>query len=298
MNRDTAARAIDTFLRALGRDPDHEPALVGTGARVAAAFADELLVGYGVDVDELLSQNVFAGKTELVVVRDLPIATICPHHLMPSMGVATVAFAPEDHIVGVGTVARVVDAFARRLALQEEIGERVVAALQKHLAPRWTACRIALTHACMSAGAAVRTAPASRRSLSPAGTSTKPSSTERSGLRVEETLKLVGSLARASLEGGAMVRLVYPPFHVLVALVNGLPYAIEDACNHAGASLSEGEREGACVSCPMHAYVFELATGRLVRPRGFCDDQRCFVARFDGDDVVVLDPGALTLVGL
>jgi len=117
-------------------------------------------------------------------------------------------------------------------------------------------------------------------------------------LRVEETLKLVGSLARASLEGGAMVRLVYPPFHVLVALVNGLPYAIEDACNHAGASLSEGEREGACVSCPMHAYVFELATGRLVRPRGFCDDQRCFVARFDGDDVVVLDPGALTLVGL
>lgn len=151
MDRETAARAIDAFLRALGRDPDHDPELAGTGSRVAAAFADELLAGYGVDVDALLSQNVFAGKTELVVVRDVPLATTCPHHLMPSLGVATVAFAPEDHIVGVGTVAGVVDAFARRLALQEEIGERVVAALQKHLAPRWTACRIVLTHSCMSA---------------------------------------------------------------------------------------------------------------------------------------------------
>jgi nitrite reductase (NADH) small subunit len=111
-------------------------------------------------------------------------------------------------------------------------------------------------------------------------------------------LKLVGRVARTSLEGGALVRLAYPPFHVLVALADGIPYAIEDACNHAGASLSEGERDGACVSCPMHGYVFELATGRLVQPRGLCDDQRCFVARLDGDDVVVWDPGAeLTFIG-
>jgi GTP cyclohydrolase I len=53
--------------------------------------------------------------------------------------------------VGVGTVARLVDAFARRLVLQEQLGERVVAALQKHLAPRWAACRIVLTHGCMTA---------------------------------------------------------------------------------------------------------------------------------------------------
>jgi nitrite reductase/ring-hydroxylating ferredoxin subunit len=117
-------------------------------------------------------------------------------------------------------------------------------------------------------------------------------------LHVEAALKLVGRLARACLEGGRLVRLTYPPFHVLVALVDGLPYAIEDACNHAGASLSEGERDGGCVSCPMHGYVFELATGRLVLPRGLCGDQRCFVARIDGDEVVVSDPGAaLTLIG-
>jgi GTP cyclohydrolase I len=150
MDREAAARAIDAFLRALGRDPEREPELVGTGARVAAAYADELLVGYGVDVDAMLAQNVFAGHSELVVVRDVPVTTTCPHHLMPAIGVATVAFAPDEHLVGIGTVARLIETFARRLALQEGIGERTVAALQKHLSPRWTACRITLSHACMT----------------------------------------------------------------------------------------------------------------------------------------------------
>jgi GTP cyclohydrolase IA len=150
-DRDAAARAIDAFLRALGRDPDREPELFGTAARVTAAYADELLVGYGVDVDGMLAQAVFAGRSDLVIVRDIPLSTTCPHHLLPATGVATVAFAPEEHLVGVGTVARVLDAFARRLAVQEDVGERTVAALQKHLAPRWTACRIVLAHTCMTA---------------------------------------------------------------------------------------------------------------------------------------------------
>jgi GTP cyclohydrolase I len=151
MDQEAAARAIDAFLRALGRDPEREPDLAETGMRVAEAYADELLAGYDVDVDALLSQNVFAGRSELVVVRDIPLTTTCPHHLMQAIGVATVAFAPEEHLVGVGAVTRVMDAFARRLILQEQIGERAVAALQKHLAPRWTACRVALRHGCMTA---------------------------------------------------------------------------------------------------------------------------------------------------
>jgi nitrite reductase/ring-hydroxylating ferredoxin subunit len=116
---------------------------------------------------------------------------------------------------------------------------------------------------------------------------------------VTPALKLVGRVPRKSLEGGALVRLDYPPFHVLVALVDGDPYAIEDACNHAGASLSEGERQGACVACPMHGYVFHLATGRLMAPQGLCDDQRRFVARLDADDVVVWDPGpGVSILGI
>jgi nitrite reductase/ring-hydroxylating ferredoxin subunit len=97
-----------------------------------------------------------------------------------------------------------------------------------------------------------------------------------------------------------MVRLEDPPFHVLVAIVGDTPCAIEDACNHAGASLSEGDRRGGAehaplrslpqVVCPMHGYIFDLVTGRLVAPRGLCGDQRQFLAHFEGADVVVWDP--------
>lgn len=151
MDRDAAARAIEAFLRALGRDPERDPELLGTGARVADAYADELLDGYRVDVDALLSQSVIAGSTDLVIVRDLAVTTICPHHLLPAVGTATVAFAPDEYIIGVGVVGALVDAFAHRFALQEHIGDRVVAALQKHLAPEWAGCRLVLSHACMTA---------------------------------------------------------------------------------------------------------------------------------------------------
>lgn len=93
-----------------------------------------------------------------------------------------------------------------------------------------------------------------------------------------------------------MVRLDDPPFHVLVTLVNDEPHAIEDACNHAGASLSEGARRGGNVICPMHGYIFELATGKLLEPRGLCGDQRTFVARREGDHVAVWDAGAGVVV--
>jgi nitrite reductase/ring-hydroxylating ferredoxin subunit len=96
-----------------------------------------------------------------------------------------------------------------------------------------------------------------------------------------------------------MVRLDDPPFHVLVTLVGDRAVAIEDSCNHAGASLSEGTRKGDCVLCPMHGYIFELATGELIAPRGLCGDQRTFVAEREGDQVVVWDaaPG-VELIGL
>src|SRR5580692_5286020 len=83
MDREAAARAVDAFLRALGRDPAHEPELAGTGERVARAWADELLEGYAVDVDALLAENVMAGPPEFVALRRIPVATTGPHPLMP-----------------------------------------------------------------------------------------------------------------------------------------------------------------------------------------------------------------------
>ncbi len=91
------------------------------------------------------------------------------------------------------------------------------------------------------------------------------------------------------LKEKGMLRLEYPPFDILVAWVDGEVFAIEDACNHAGASLAEGWLETKCIVCPMHAYVFDLATGKLVRPRGLCSDQRTYRASVEGEDVVVRD---------
>jgi nitrite reductase/ring-hydroxylating ferredoxin subunit len=111
-------------------------------------------------------------------------------------------------------------------------------------------------------------------------------------------LKLVGRVSRASLASGELVRMHYPPWDVLVTLVDGTPCAIEDSCNHAGASLAEGGRDdsGRCVVCPMHGYLFELTTGKLVAPLGLCDNQRAFVTRVEGDDVVVYDPVNIVIV--
>jgi nitrite reductase/ring-hydroxylating ferredoxin subunit len=110
-------------------------------------------------------------------------------------------------------------------------------------------------------------------------------------------LKLVGRVARSLLVDADFVRLPHPPWHVLVALVDGVPYAIEDACNHAGASLAEGPRDGDRVVCPMHGYVFSLRTGELIAPRGLCDRQRTFVTTTEGEDVLVWDAFALEIVG-
>ena len=104
-------------------------------------------------------------------------------------------------------------------------------------------------------------------------------------------MKLVARVPKKDVEESGLLRVKYPPYDVLVTMVDGEPCAIEDACNHAGASLSEGSRVegGACVSCPMHGYVFELRTGKLVAPTGLCDDQRRYEATLEGDDIAVWD---------
>lgn len=152
IDRSAAASAIDAFLRAIGRDPAAEPELVGTGQRVADAYADELCSGYGVDTRQLLRDSAIpVTAAGLVVVRDVPISTMCPHHLLPASGTATIAMHPSDRIVGVGALAALADAHARRLTLQERIGEGVVSDVMEVLAPAFCACRVVLVHGCMVA---------------------------------------------------------------------------------------------------------------------------------------------------
>jgi GTP cyclohydrolase I len=150
-DRRAAARAIDDFLRAIGRDPAREPALDGTGARVADAYIDDLCDGYGIDVAALLAEGAIDGSTDVVIVREIAVTTMCPHHLLPASGVARVAFAPKRKLVGIGTIVKLVDAFAHRLTLQETIGDEVTGAIVKHLGASWAGCRIELSHACLVA---------------------------------------------------------------------------------------------------------------------------------------------------
>lgn len=142
-------------MRAIGRDPSTDHELAGTGARVADAYIDELCEGYAVDGRALLEKNLIdagvGASRELVIVRDIAVSTMCPHHLLPAQGLAHVAFAPRDRMVGIGAIVSLVDAFAHRLTLQEVIGREVASALMSSLQPTWAACRIVLSHACMTA---------------------------------------------------------------------------------------------------------------------------------------------------
>lgn len=151
MDRAAAAKAIGDLLRALGRDPAREPDLAGTPERVAAAWIDELLDGYAVDPVRLLrDESSDAPSGGVVVLRDVGVATVCPHHLLPARGRADVAYEPRGRVPGLGTVVRVVAAHAHRLTLQEHIGEAVVRSLREGLGAERAACRIVLQHECLA----------------------------------------------------------------------------------------------------------------------------------------------------
>jgi GTP cyclohydrolase I len=153
VDREAAERAIADFLRAIGRDPASEPELVETPARVTEAFANDLLVGYDVDVAELIKSGSSAAPDSvgIVVVRDVAVATMCPHHLLPALGRATVAYLAGERLLGLGTIARIVDAYARRLTVQEAISENVARALVDLGGARGAYCALELLHTCLSA---------------------------------------------------------------------------------------------------------------------------------------------------
>jgi nitrite reductase/ring-hydroxylating ferredoxin subunit len=110
-------------------------------------------------------------------------------------------------------------------------------------------------------------------------------------------VKLVARLPRRELEEGILIRIEYPPFDVVVTLVDGKPYAIEDACNHAGASLAEGGIQGDRIMCPMHGYVFSMKSGELLAPEGLCGPQRTFQVVEEGDEVAIYDRSSIVILG-
>lgn len=144
--------AVAELLRAIGEDPNRA-GLVDTPKRVAESFA-ELFAGIDVDpLTHLESSTEFAkeGATgDLVMVRDIQFRSMCEHHLLPFTGVAHVAYAPAERIVGLGRLARVVETLSSRPQLQERLGEQVADALESGLAPRGVLVVLEAWQGCLS----------------------------------------------------------------------------------------------------------------------------------------------------
>lgn len=154
VDRARAERAVREFLLALGRDADGDAELRGTPARVVEAYSTDLLNGYDVDVRALLADGEAVSESKLsglVALSGIAVSTVCPHHLLLSNGTASVAYRPGSRLFGLGTLTGLVNAFARRLALQESIGENVVQALVEHGGARAAYCEIRLVHGCLVA---------------------------------------------------------------------------------------------------------------------------------------------------
>ncbi len=99
-----------------------------------------------------------------------------------------------------------------------------------------------------------------------------------------------GRVRSELLPNGAMHRITFPPYHILVANVDGRYFAIEDACPHSGFSLCLGKLQGALVTCPGHSWVLDVTDGRVRLPRGLDEGCPVFEVRVEGDDVVVYSP--------
>ncbi|SPL89711.1 GTP cyclohydrolase I type 1 [[Actinomadura] parvosata subsp. kistnae] len=142
---EAAQRAVADLLAALGRDAQSEH-LADTPKRVARAYA-ELLAPREFDLTTFPNEE---GYDELVLARDIPVQSLCEHHLLPFQGVAHVGYLPGDRILGLSKLARVVELFARDLQVQERLTKQVADWLQQHLAPKGVGVVIEAEHLCMS----------------------------------------------------------------------------------------------------------------------------------------------------
>jgi GTP cyclohydrolase IA len=136
-------------LELMGEDPDRE-GLLRTPQRVAASLA-WLTRGYELDVQQVIGNGVFdaEGASNMVMVRDIELYSLCEHHMLPFFGKAHVAYIPNGKVVGLSKVPRLVDAFARRLQVQERLTVQIAEAIQEWVQPRGVGVVVEAIHFCM-----------------------------------------------------------------------------------------------------------------------------------------------------
>ena len=149
-SREEAEDAVRTLIEWIGDDPARE-GLLDTPSRVVKAF-EELYSGYGQDATDILSTTFkdVAGYKDMVLVRDIPFASHCEHHMVPFIGKAHIAYYPTDGVIGLSKLARLVDIYAKRLQTQETLTAQITKALEDELVTRGLAVMVEAEHMCMS----------------------------------------------------------------------------------------------------------------------------------------------------
>jgi len=150
MDLDRIAKAVHEILEAIGEDPDRD-GLRDTPERVARMYA-EICAGLHEQADSHLEVTFEAGHDEMVMVRDIPIYSLCEHHLIPFIGKAHVAYIPGDdgRITGLSKLARLVDAYAKRPQVQEKLTVQVAEEIDATLQPKGVMVVIEAEHLCMT----------------------------------------------------------------------------------------------------------------------------------------------------
>ncbi|MGH1456080.1 MAG: GTP cyclohydrolase I FolE [Alphaproteobacteria bacterium] len=149
-SREEAMKAVETLLRWAGEDPTRE-GLIDTPKRVVKAY-EEFFSGYGKDASAELSKTFedIEGFDDMVLVKDIEFTSHCEHHLVPILGKAHVAYWPDEKVVGISKLARIVDIFGRRLVSQENMTRNIVRCIDDTLKPKGCAVFIDANHQCMS----------------------------------------------------------------------------------------------------------------------------------------------------
>lgn len=150
MDKHTKAKmTVSEQLEFIGEDPERE-GLLDTPNRVVKSWK-ELYAGYNKKPEDVLTTFAAGTYDQMVLLKDIEMYSTCEHHLLPFIGVAHIAYIPNERVIGISKLARLLDIYARRLQIQERIGEQVTQALMKHLQPLGAACVIEARHLCMAA---------------------------------------------------------------------------------------------------------------------------------------------------
>lgn len=145
-----AKAAVRTLIAYVGEDPDRE-GLIDTPKRVVGAWQD-FFAGYNDDPVDILGRTFeeVDGYDEIVIVRDIRVESHCEHHIVPIIGKAHVAYLPDRRVVGISKLARVVDAFAKRMQVQETLTAQIADTINNVLRPKGVAVLVEAAHMCMT----------------------------------------------------------------------------------------------------------------------------------------------------